>query len=65
MSDWQATRSGVAAIEAGLVSIISDVFRSYVLSELLTHEQDMDMPGGLTFGSAASSFFGGNITTAV
>lgn len=44
MSDWSATHSGVASIEAGL---------------------DMNMPGGLTFTSADSSYFGGNITTAV
>jgi beta-glucosidase len=46
MSDWSATHSGVASIEAGL---------------------DMDMPGGISFtgSSASSSFFGGNITTAV
>ncbi|KAH3983159.1 hypothetical protein HBI04_079020 [Parastagonospora nodorum] len=44
MSDWAATHSGVASIEAGL---------------------DMDMPGGIGFFSGTSSFFGGNVTTAV
>jgi beta-glucosidase len=44
MSDWMATHSGVASIEAGL---------------------DMNMPGGISFTSAAPSYWGGNLTTAV
>lgn len=78
MSDWAATHSGVASIEAGLVSssIIRIERASFVHLALYlvlrssqitpAHiKQDMDMPGGIGFTSGTSSFFGGNVTIAV